>query len=75
MNVIELYKVSVELGVEKEDIMEALAFINLHNEGSGRKKALCGYCVNRLNKDCPWPNQCKLTYPACNSFIKKINNK
>lgn len=71
MNVIELYETAISLGVEKEDVNEALAFINLHDESGVRKSALCGYCVNRLNKDCPWPNQCKLSSPACNNFAKK----
>lgn len=70
MNVIELYETAISIGIEKEDVNEALAFVNLHNE-SVRKSALCGYCVNRLNKDCPWPNLFKLTYPACNDFAKK----
>lgn len=71
MKVIELYERSVELGIEEEDLNDALSFINFHTLTNGRKTAMCGYCSNRLNEECPWPDQCKLTNPACNDFAKK----
>lgn len=71
MKVIELYERSIKFGIESEDVNEALAFVSLHDENNGRKKALCGYCANRLSDACPWPEKCRLTYPACNEFAKK----
>ena len=71
MKVIELYERSVELGIESEEVNEALDFVGLHTLINGRKTAMCGYCANRLSDVCPWPDQCRLTYPACNEFAKK----
>lgn len=71
MKVIELYEKSVELGIEEEDLNEALSFISFHTITKGRKTAMCGYCANRLNEGCPWPDICRITNPACNDFVKK----
>lgn len=75
MKVIELYERSVELGIEEEELNEALAFVRFDKLTDGRKTAMCGYCANRLTERCPWPDQCKLANPACNDFTKKGDKK
>lgn len=68
MTIQELYDKSKELGIEKDEVKEAIQFIELHEMDEERPNALCGYCNVRGSKECTFPDRSKLWMPACLTF-------
>ena len=63
----ELYGKALTYHVEDATPEDVQKFLVMAEKGV-RPLAICGWCKNRNTTVCPWPHECKITYPACNTY-------